>query len=237
MKTKIFFSVLGVAALSAGYFFTSSARAAFQDVSSRHANADAINYVKSRAIVSGYSDGTYKPDKTINRAEFTKIVIEAQFDKAEIDACVETDFSDVSSDQWFAKYICVAKKNNIIEGYPNGTFKPAQNISFVEAAKIIVTSFGYPVSTDAIWYKPFVMKLSEEKIIPTTVDNLEKNITRGEMAEMIYRLKASIKNKASKTYAALSGENEAPAQQSKVKESVIQEGKIILGATIKKGQV
>jgi len=180
--------------------------AGFSDVSSSHLNFDAIEYVQAEGIVGGYPDGTYQPDRTINRAEFTKIVIESQFTRAQIDACRDVFFPDVPAGQWFTNYVCVAKKNTIIEGYPDGTFKPAQNISFVEAAKIIVVTFKYSVGTDAIWYKPFVEGLGEKRAIPTTIDRFEKNITRGEMAEMIYRLLAEITSKSSLTYSDLTGE-------------------------------
>lgn len=179
-------------------------QAAFTDVFPYHRNADAIEYVQSEGIVSGYEDGTYKPDRTINRAEFTKIVIEAQFDQTEIDGCKRVYFPDVPAGQWFTKYVCIARKNGIIQGYPDGTFKPAQNISFVEAAKVIVMTFGYEFGADPIWYKPFVEALGNKKAIPTTIDRFEKPITRGEMAEMIYRLKKQITTKTTKTYAVLS---------------------------------
>jgi len=185
--------------------------AAFRDVSSGHLNSDAVEYVRSQGIVGGYEDGTYKPDKTINRAEFTKIVVESKYSREEIDACLSSQFPDVPQGQWFTKYVCMAKGKGIIQGYPDGTFRPAQNISFVEAAKIIVTAQDFSVGTDSVWYKPFVERLGTESAIPTTVDRFEKNITRGEMAEMIYRLKAKIRNKTSKSYNALAGVTSSPS--------------------------
>ena len=132
-------------------------------------------------------------------------MVEAQYDKATIDNCISKNtqsgwsyvfFPDVPISEWFAKYVCVAKDKGIIGGYPDGTFKPADKINFVEAAKIIVNAFGYTVSSDTVWYKPFVEKLSEKKSIPTTITDLTKSITRGEMAEMIYRLQKEISNKS-----------------------------------------
>jgi hypothetical protein len=65
-----------------------NAYAFFSDVSSGHVNYDAIKYVQDNGIVSGYQDGTFKPDKTINRAEFTKIIVAARFPTAAIDSCI-----------------------------------------------------------------------------------------------------------------------------------------------------
>lgn len=197
-KSLLISALICIASLSYGQ----GTRAAFSDVPLSHKHADAINYVESESIVNGYPDGSYKPDQLINRAEFTKIIIAATASEITGSNC----FPDVST-QWFAPFICYAKSQNIIGGYPDGTFKPEQNISFAEAAKIIVFGFRYNIpSYEGEWYKPFVTILGDNKAIPTSINAFDKKITRGEMAEMIYRLKAVITNKPSQTFGSLSGE-------------------------------
>ena len=180
-------------------FFISSllASAAFSDVPPEHVNSDAIQYVQEKKIVNGYPDGTFKPDQAINRAELTKIIVEAALSYSpekdstgyDIYSLAGVPFSDVEQGAWYIPYLRKAVEKNIINGYPDGTFKPAQNISFVEAAKIIVIGFGHEVTEDEIWYKPFVEFLENKEAVPASIDTLTKNITRGEMAEIIYRLK------------------------------------------------
>lgn len=185
----------------------------FSDVLSNHLNAEAIAYVKAEGIVEGYADGTYRPDTTINRAEFVKIVEEAIEDIVIINACLEDPidnepvFKDVPFGAWYEAYVCDAKGRRIIAGYPDGTFRPGINISFVEAAKIINIAFDLPFKTSESeeWYRPFVQKLAEENAIPTSITRFDQYITRGEMAEMIYRLKAGVKEKSSWTYEELAG--------------------------------
>jgi len=94
----------------------------------------------------------------------------------------------------------MAKIKHIIQGYPDGTFHPSNNINFAEAAKIIANSFGYQTGSDPIWYKPYVTALAEHFAIPDTIAAFDYFITRGEMAEMIYRLKANVTDKPSLTY-------------------------------------
>ncbi len=186
--------------------------ASFPDVSEFNLNGDAISYVKDNGIVSGYPDGSFKPYNTINRAEFTKIIIGAKYEATEIDGCVAENstsgmtnmfFPDVPKNEWFAKYICVAKIHDVISGYPDGTFKPADTINFAEAAKIISNTFGYPADVDAVWYKPYTDNLADKNAIPTTIMGFDYLITRGEMSEMVYRLKADITSKTSWNYAAM----------------------------------
>lgn len=183
--------------------------ASFPDVPSGQSNSAAIEYAQTNDIVSGYDDGTFRPDRTIDRAEFLKIVIRTQFNQDEIDRCVSENipasstyvyFPDVPKGAWYAGYLCVAKSHNILNGYPDGTFRATSDISFIESTKIILNAFGLPVSVDSIWYKPFVEKMATEKAIPVTIMGFNDRITRGEMVEMIYRLRANVTDKPSLTY-------------------------------------
>lgn len=173
----------------------------FSDVNSSNLFYDAVNYVRSQGIVSGYENGTYKPDNQINRAEFVKIIIGAIFTEEQISGCIPNKtFPDVLNSDWFYPYVCVASNNGIVNGYPNGSFKPGNYINFTEASKIIVNAFGYKTSPKDIWYQSFVEKLEEFKAIPGTICSVSKNISRGEMAEMIYRLKENITTKNSTNF-------------------------------------
>jgi hypothetical protein len=183
----------------------------FSDVPATHANAEAIAYVKSEGIVEGYADGTFKPDATINRAEFVKILMGSFEDDGRM--CKIAPFSDVDQTAWYATYAHRARCQGIVEGYPDGTFKPAASINFAEAAKIIVKAkFDFEVveSQFDAWYQPYVERLANEHAIPMTISSLDQKISRGEMAEIIYRIDMnvatdSITSKSSRTYAELSG--------------------------------
>lgn len=189
--------------LLGSFLILSTAQAAFQDVPSSHPNYEAINYVQGKKIVQGYSDGTFKPDTTINRAELTKIIMATEFEEETIANCnvYNNGLSDVPAEAWFASFVCTAKTNGVIKGYDDGTFKPAQNVTFVEAAKIISLGFGQNLAPDAeLWYRPYVEYLSEQSAIPDSVTAVAKNITRGEMAEMIYRLHGAVSTRPAQAF-------------------------------------
>lgn len=187
--------------------------AAFPDVNNSTRYHTAIDYAESYQIVSGYPDGSFKPQNRINRAEFTKIIVAAQlgYDPAQdpsgfdIYSLVGVHFSDITAGQWYVPYLRRAVNVEYISGYPDGTFKPANDISFVEAAKIIAKGFALPATSDSIWYKPYVNALAERKAIPTTITSFEYKISRAEMVEIIYRLKKNITNQPSSDYNKLSG--------------------------------
>ncbi len=180
----------------------------FSDVPPNFPYAQAITNLASNGVISGYSDGTFRPENPINRAEFTKIVTLYKFGADMVEKCgSHMQFSDLLFDAWYGKYICRAKDAHLIDGYPDGTFRPAQNINFSEAAKIIALTAtlnaGDPIlpSDDGgPWYSRYVRFLSEAHAIPTSIKSLDQVITRGEMAEMIWRLKDTQRNLPSNTY-------------------------------------
>ncbi|PIR54593.1 hypothetical protein COU75_00130 [Candidatus Peregrinibacteria bacterium CG10_big_fil_rev_8_21_14_0_10_42_8] len=178
----------------------SSTTEGFSDLPAYHKNRKAIERLKELKILNGYDDGSIKPDNTINRAEFIKIMTSSPLLLDElVQKCSKNSFSDVPADAWFAPNVCIAKFLGMIEGYPDGTFRPEQEISFVEAAKIISTFYSTPDdilpanhSIGENWYKPFVRFLENRRAIPISIRKLSAPITRGEMSEMIYRLEDNV---------------------------------------------
>lgn len=172
----------------------------FNDVPVTHLYAEDIAYVQSNGIVSGYIDGSFKPDVFINRAEFTKIIVEALFPYVSAH-CSLAAFSDTPADAWFTPYVCVAKQQGLVSGYNDGTFHPSDNISFIEAAKILSEAFLHTSGSLASpWYKPYVQALANQNAIPASVFLFNQQITRAEMAVMIHRLKAQITTGDSVSY-------------------------------------
>jgi uncharacterized protein YkwD len=177
--------------------------AAFSDVPGGHPYKASIDFVQQEGIVSGYADGTYQPERILNRAEFTKIIIESRYDANTINSCVNRGgfyekalFTDVEPGVWFEKYVCVAKKEGIIQGYSDGTFRPIQTIIFAEAAKIAIESYGLTAGSGDPWFAPYLDKLASLDAVPPSLASIPdqtqrgiKDMSRGEMADVIFRLK------------------------------------------------
>jgi uncharacterized secreted protein with C-terminal beta-propeller domain len=169
----------------------------FSDVEDMNPYAVPIYYLKDLNIVGGYSDGTFKPEANVNRAEFLKIMMEATNETPEGSRC----YGDVK-DQWFASYVCKAKKLGYVSGYKNGLFKPDQSISFSEASKMVANILKLDVVEGEFdtWFHPYVSALSDVKAIPATVTSFDQNLTRAEMADMIWRIKTHNYYRLSNTY-------------------------------------
>ncbi len=182
----------------------------FTDVPPYHKYSDAIESLSNEGVVGGYSDGSFKPETTINRAEFTKIVVESLFTDSEINNCLTEHtmptwsyiyFPDVPYSSWFAKYVCVAAINGVIKGYPDGNFKPSQNINLAEGLKVVLEASGtdttrtrfsehpllYVKSSD--WFSRYFAYARGKKIInPDKFYHPGQLMARGEMADLLYRL-------------------------------------------------
>jgi len=203
------------------------AHARFWDVPDDHIYGEAIDYLMSEGIIRGYPDRSFRADLPVSRAEFTKIVVGSLFSPFVIESCVEKlpeskealdviRFDDVSYLDWYGPYLCIAVLAEIIDGYPDGKFRPEDGINFAETAKILANAYGVlsPERHDIrvqqeIWYKPYIEDLEDLNVIPPGIRGIEYPITRGEMAELIFRLRnvhvsQTLNSRRTITYADLS---------------------------------
>jgi hypothetical protein len=102
------------------------------DVSSHWAKQQITDWL-SKGYVTGYADGSFKPNQSITRAEFMAMANKA-FDYREQS---EISFKDVNSKAWYYEAVASAKTAGYISGYPDGTMKPSAPITRAEAAVMI----------------------------------------------------------------------------------------------------
>jgi len=106
---------------------------------SDHWAKDQITSLMDKSFITGYEDGTFKPDNNITRAEFMAIINRA-FNYTEK---AEGSYIDVPDSAWYTDVIKQAKAAGYISGYADGTIKPNNYISRQEAAVIIAKIKNY----------------------------------------------------------------------------------------------
>ena len=131
----IFFRMLTDDARNENWSQTNS----FTDVASTEWYNNAISTLANMGIISGDPDGSFRPDDSITRAEFTKIAV-GFFDKA--GDYVDGTYEDVSASDWYADFIDAAVDLGLIEGYPDGTIRPNASITRAEACTIVNRTLG-----------------------------------------------------------------------------------------------
>lgn len=114
---------------------------AFTDVACTEWFGKYVMYLKLMAVIEGYSDGTFRPDASITRAEALKMMLYAKGLSALDVTGVENTFSDISANDWFYSVVLKGYSMGIISGYPDGTFGPNQPITRAEFTKIFVNTF------------------------------------------------------------------------------------------------
>lgn len=169
----------------------------FSDIPENHPNYLATKYLSAKGIIKGYKDDSFKPNSEINRAELLKILLEDN--KTEIEKSESNCFNDSPYTAWYSDYLCAAKKMKIVNGYEDGSFKPWQAVNKVEAIKMIAKVYSWEPKTVIEkpfldtpineWYTADVHLAKLKNLLATSGQYFypANNISRGEIAEIIYR--------------------------------------------------
>ncbi|MDP4008270.1 MAG: S-layer homology domain-containing protein [Candidatus Peregrinibacteria bacterium] len=176
----------------------------FSDLSQNHENYEAIRHLKQRNVISGYPDGTFKPEKGVSRVEALKLIfagLEAVVPDAE---SLKFMLADLFPDQWYAPYVAHAINEGVVKGYPDGTFKPSQTVNKAEFAKMLVLGLAIDMDMTVApdspiigsdvrpsdWFYPYVEFLIDNEIMELTDNrfNPTEPMDRGKVAEAIWRV-------------------------------------------------
>lgn len=183
----------------------------FPDVEPRAYYAEAIRDLNIADIISGYPDGNFRPDQSINRAEFFKISLFRFLATEEITIDEYREFIDSTETDWHYKYVQMANKMGIAEGDDVNKFHPDQTLTRIEALKTILTIFdieieGDPELEEGESKKPIILPFNDIKptdeiysIVRTAIkngllDNINKklepnkNATRAEITYWVWKL-------------------------------------------------
>jgi N-acetylmuramoyl-L-alanine amidase len=175
----------------------------FTDVSDTDQACAAIRGL-SRNVIQGYPGGTFRPQGTLTRAEAAKVLV-VNFD-LRVNGSVEPSFPDVK-DHWAYDYIKGAVNASVLNGFPDGTFRPEENVTRAQFIKMIVAAAkdsgrkfgmgvepGYVDMTSADWFYTYVAQAWEAHIIGTDKNQLwasssfsqDRPVTRAEAAMILY---------------------------------------------------
>ena len=113
-----------------------------------------VSYLASIEILTGYPDGTFKPNQSITRAEFAAVA--SRFDQLAV--TTTNAFPDIEN-HWAKDYINSAYTKGWVSGYPDGTFKPQQDITRAEVVKVVNTMLNRKIRPEDI--PPGIMRFTD----------------------------------------------------------------------------
>ncbi|MDD5102780.1 MAG: S-layer homology domain-containing protein [Candidatus Peribacteraceae bacterium] len=200
LRTSLLLSGAFITLLATGV----TAAEIFPDVPVGHIFEEPINALVNAGVLTGNPDGRFYPDRQVNRAELLKMLYKAtgKIPDASSRAC----FSDVERLSWYESYVCDAAAHHYVEGYSDGTFRPANPVNRVEALKMITQVIGIPVENigeDArqvvkfvdvsisAWYTKYLYAAYVKGILPIAGQDTSRffpdwPLLRGEAAAMIF---------------------------------------------------
>ncbi|OGJ58408.1 hypothetical protein A2881_05900 [Candidatus Peribacteria bacterium RIFCSPHIGHO2_01_FULL_55_13] len=166
----------------------------FEDQTDRYTDAPfnsavtaGVSVLTEAGAIEGNPDGTFMPDRLLNRAEFLKIVLKS-YPSSTVDTEKDAGncFPDVGQWDWFSAYVCYAKAQGIVGGYPDGYFRPENSVNHAEALKMLGELYGL-INNDVRgeWFVQYREGAYDAGVgLPGLEQNMEHLLTRGEMARL-----------------------------------------------------
>ena len=194
MKTfrKVLSLTLMLALVLTSLIYTSVfAAVTFSDVDETTQYNVAIYELVSDGVLNGYEDGTFKPEGTITRAEFAKVIGVAREGGSALWDAKESKFSDMSG-HWAIPYVAYASNAGIVNGYEDGSFRPEQPVTYAEAVKMIVCSLGYGPVVDTTltpWYTGYINIANQIGLTKGAATLADNGASRGLVAQLISNMK------------------------------------------------
>ena len=165
-----------------------------------HWAKQSIDKAVNKGVLKGYEDGTFRPDEPITRAEACAVVAKADGYNGE--RTYYASYNDFTNYDWFVNYVGYCTVHSFVLGYPNQSFKPHNNLTRAEAAKILCLLGRLQVKPEikgtrfrdvpkSHWAIRFVNALVDNGYIKGYEDNTfrpSENITRAEFITIIDRM-------------------------------------------------
>ena len=150
-----------------------------------------MNMLSSLGVITGYTDGSYQPNKVVTRAEMAKMIFVVRNNKID-DSAYQSNYSKLTdiSNHWAKGYIKFCESQGIIAGKGNNKFDPDSPVTGVEAAKMLLVVSGYDSDkaglTGSAWRTNVLKYAGAAGILDDVNSALEQGLPRQYAAQMIY---------------------------------------------------
>ena len=192
MKKRILTWLLAVGMLASLLTVPAGAANAtrFSDVADNY-TATAIETLRLMGVLDGYSDGTFRPNAALTRAQFCKMAVYAMDGSSELGRySTVTIFPDVKPSFWASSYINMAAKKGVIAGFADGKFKPNQTVTAGQAVTILMRGLGYKdENMGGVWPQGYMAEAKTCGLLKSTgITSAYSALTRGQAAKLFLNL-------------------------------------------------
>ena len=161
--------------------------AAYSDIEGT-ACEGAVNVLSALKVVDGFTDGTYKPEQTVTRAQMAKLIVTA-LGVADYATAKTSKYTDMGAATWAIPYVEYASNLNIVNGVGHGKFNPNGLVTYEQAATMIVRALGYTdqcKEMNGTWPAVYIQKAMALNIFDDVVNGGANGANRGDVAIMLY---------------------------------------------------
>jgi hypothetical protein len=168
----------------------------FSDTNITSDSGKAAAELYRRGVIGGYADGEFKGSRQVNRAEAAKFLLLARYGTVD-ELSNSGKFWDVLDGQWYTKFVVQAANLGIINGYGDGSFKPASTVSVAEFLKMLTKTFSlqenlpysYTDVQSTDWFAPYAGIAQKYNLFPNHQTKLmpQTLLARDEVALAIYQ--------------------------------------------------
>jgi len=175
--------------------FTMFAGAAFTDQADiKDANTEAVDTLVALGVINGYTDGSFKPNGTVTRAEMAKMIYTIRSggnSDASAYSGISTSFTDVNG-HWAAGYIKYCQTMGIIAGRNAKTFDPNGKVTVAETAKMALVTMGYKADksnlTGAAWMVNTINLANDNELLTDVSGAVNVAASRQDAAQILYNM-------------------------------------------------
>jgi len=181
---KVLSLVLVIAMVLSSFSFALAAPK-FEDVKGDY--EEAVNTLVALGVITGYEDGTYRPEKIVTRAEMAKLIVEI-LGYGDLVAGSKSNFADTQG-HWADAWIALAAGRGLVVGTGDGKFTPDRQVSYDEAITMVVRALGYTDNSNELkgmtWPTNFKVKAAELKLL-NKVKTVAGGADRGGVAQLLF---------------------------------------------------
>ncbi len=162
-----------------------------------------VKYLIDKGILTGYEDGTFKPENQITRAEVAVAVAKATNRIGNLEAMAAKNiFLDLSGYDWANGYINALVDAGIVKGVSATAYAPGKNISYAELITVLVrmnSSAASAVDGSGTWPDNYIQYVQMYNYLgDVTVSDWSAPATRGDTAKLLYRFMPKSTKKTTK---------------------------------------
>jgi hypothetical protein len=179
----------------------------------------AVTALAEKNIITGDVDGNFYPDSNLTRAQICTIIVKAmQAPAAQVDGTAtqgvkRSGFPDMQGYDWAEGYIAYAVEKGVVTGYPEGDFRPGNNVNMNELITMTLRAAGYSDSSlGGAWPENYISKAGDTGALAGITAPLPQSATKWMAAQLVYNVLSKIEEQG-RTQASDTPSNQTSSQQ------------------------